>query len=144
MKIEVHAINVLRNVSWDRHFAILAFGDIALPEIQTTIRGCALAKNGKDFIALPPKTTNSKDTAAVQWNIRGDFAWAVRDALMDAYKRMGGEEPPPLTESQQNGINAARRYAEKTKAGSADNDNDDSGVLRTIRIEHEEAERACG
>lgn len=129
----------MRSTAWDRHFAILAYGDIALPEIQTTLRGCALAKNGKDFVALPPKASNQKDAAAVQWNIRGKFAFAVRDGLMDAYKRMGGVLPGEEQPIERRIVPARFSVHEDADDGEAV-----EGLARTLSVEHQEAFRVLG
>lgn len=141
MKIELLGINVQRNPGWDRHFTIMGFGDIGLPEMQTTLRGCALARKGGQIIALPPKVPGARpgDLGGIQWDINGTFATAVCDTILAGYEKMGGQMPPALTEAQRNGANAARRYAEKGAAAAAADDDDsgqddDSGLGRLLGV----------
>lgn len=97
--IEVLGITLRRNVEWDRQFCIIAFGDIALPELGMTLRGCALARNTGRIVALPPKVPSARPdaTGGIQWAVNGEFAHAVRDKLLGAYRAMGGEMPPATT-----------------------------------------------
>ncbi|MEY9097362.1 hypothetical protein ABIA24_000271 [Sinorhizobium fredii] len=133
MKIRLLGINIQRVVAWDRNFAIMGFADIALPDIETTLRGVALARNGGNIIAIPPKVPGAKpgDLAAISWNSRGEFARKVCDAILEGYAKMGGEMPPASAQAQHNAVNAARRYAEKA-AHEDDGQDDDSGLRRLL------------
>jgi len=138
MKIELLGINMQRSVGWDRHFAIMAFADIGMEDIETTLRGVALARKGGEFIALPPKVPGAKpsDLGAITWNIHGKFAREVCDTILEGYAKMGGEMPPEPTQAQRNGINAARRYAAKAApAIEEDGQDDDSGLRRLLGVE---------
>ncbi|MBB6299412.1 hypothetical protein [Rhizobium leucaenae] len=115
MKIELVGINLRPNPDWAKTFAILGFGDIRLPEIETTMRGCALAWSYSKLIALPPKVPGAHpgDLSAIGWNPSGKFAERVRDAILEGYQKMGGEMPPEPTAKEQKVTNATRRVAEK-------------------------------
>lgn len=117
MKIELLGINVQRNPALEKTFVILGFGDIGLPEIETTLRGCALAWSYGKLIALPPKIpgTHPGDLGAMSWNPSGKFAERVRDKLLEGYRALGGTMPPEPTVKQQAGASAARRVAEKVQ-----------------------------
>ncbi len=95
-EIDVLGITTRREIRWGSGFCIMGFGDIALPQMEITLRGCALARSSGRIIALPPKIpgTHPNDLAAIQWNASGGFALRVRDALLAAYQKMGGEMPP--------------------------------------------------
>lgn len=95
-EIDVRGIIALRDIDWNRHKAMMGFGDIVLPELEITLRGCALMRSGGQIIALPPKVPGAKpsDLGAIQWRPSGKFAMRVRDALLAAYKKMDGEMPP--------------------------------------------------
>ncbi len=133
MKIELLGINIRRNHDWGKTFCIMGFGDIGLPEIETTLRGCALALSYGKIIALPPKVPGAHpgDLGAVSWSPSGRFAERVRDAILEGYRKMGGEMPPEPTTKQHNAVNAARRYAEKA-ANQNDGQDDDSGLRRLL------------
>jgi hypothetical protein len=109
--IQVLGINIQRGFQPSRSFSIAAFGDIAMDELELTMRGCALAYKHGEFIALPPKIPGQKSTDlnALQWAIHGDFAISVRDKLLAAYESFGGEVPS----GAKNHGNAARRIAKK-------------------------------
>lgn len=116
--IDVLGITTRREIQWDRSFCIMGFGDIALPQMEITLRGCALARSSGRIIALPPKLPSAHpgDLGAIQWNANGKFAARVRDALLAAYRKMGGEMPPDHDDgSQARATNAARRIAEKRR-----------------------------
>lgn len=95
-EIDVLGITTRREIDWDRTFCIMGFGDVALPQMEITLRGCALARSSGRIIALPPKIpgTHPNDLGAIQWNASGGFALRVKDALLAAYQKMGGEMPP--------------------------------------------------
>lgn len=95
-EIDVLGITIRREIEWDRAFCIMGFGDIALPHLETTLRGCALVRSSGRIMALPPKVPGAKpgDLGAIQWNARGKFGMRVKDALLAAYQKMGGEMPP--------------------------------------------------
>lgn len=117
MKIDLLGINLQRNPSWDRHLTIMCFADIGLDDIETTLRAVALARHHGEIIALPPKVPGAKlgDLGGIQWNPRGKFAQRVCNIILEGYERMGGEMPPHPTVKQVNGMNSARRVAEKAK-----------------------------
>ncbi|MFQ6181648.1 hypothetical protein ACLMJV_06785 [Sinorhizobium meliloti] len=126
-----------RVVAWDRHFAIMGFADIGLPDIEMTLRGVALARQGGNIIALPPKVPGAKqdDLAAISWNSRGEFARRVCDVILEGYQKMGGELPPSSEQAQQNRTNALRRlYGQKTTPvdDQDDGQDDDSGLRRLL------------
>lgn len=133
MKIELLGINIQRAVAWERNFAIMGFADIGLDDIETTLRGVALARKGGQIIALPPKVPGAKhgDLGAITWNANGKFAGEVCEVILDGYRRMGGQMPPEPTTKQHNAVNAARRYAEKA-AHQDDGQDDDSGLRRLL------------
>lgn len=133
MKIRLLGINMQRAPNWDRHFSIMGFADIALPDIETTLRGCALARLGGKIVAMPPKVPGAKhgDLDAISWNVRGDFAQKVCDVIVEGYQKMGGEMPPASPQAQQNRTNAGRRYAEKASRQD-DSQDDDSGLRRLL------------
>lgn len=114
-KIRVLGITLQRNVAWDRGFCIMAFGDIAIAGPEVTMRGCALARSSGRIIALPPKVPGAKmgDPNAIQWNANGEFALRVRDLLLEAYRKMGGEMPPSTPAKAANDSNANRRIRER-------------------------------
>lgn len=117
-EIDVLGITTRREIDWDRTFCIMGFGDVALPQMEITLRGCALARSSGRIIALPPKLPGAhpSDLGAIQWNAHGKFGTRVRDALLDAYRRMGGEMPPGHDDAaQERATNAARRIAEKRR-----------------------------
>lgn len=95
-EIDVLGITTRRQIRWDSGFCIMGFGDVALPQMEITLRGCALARSSGRIIALPPKIpgTHPNDLGAIQWNASGGFALRVKDALLAAYQKMGGEMPP--------------------------------------------------
>lgn len=95
-EIDVLGITIRREIEWDRAFCIMGFGDIALPHLETTLRGCALVRSSGRIMALPPKVPGAKpgDLGAIQWNARGKFGMRVKDVLLAAYQKMGGEMPP--------------------------------------------------
>lgn len=95
-EIDVLGITTRREIRWGSGFCIMGFGDIALPQMEITLRGCALARSSGRIIALPPKIpgTHPNDLGAIQWNASGGFALRVKDALLAAYQKMGGEMPP--------------------------------------------------
>lgn len=103
-EIDVLGITTRREIEWDRDFCILGFGDIALPHLETTLRGCALIRSHGRVMALPPKVPGAKpgDLGAIQWNARGKFGTRVKDALLAAYQKMGGEMPPSKDNAAKN------------------------------------------
>lgn len=156
MKIELLGINVQRNPAWEKTFAILGFGDIGLPEIETTLRGCALAWSYGKLIALPPKIPGAHpgDLGAMSWNPSGKFAERVRDKLVEGYRALGGAMPPEPTVKQQAGASAARRVAERpqpierrvfpvsfTVHDEASDAEAVEGLARTLSVEQEEVRR---
>lgn len=148
-EIKLLGVNIQRVPQWDRHFAIMAFGDVAIEPMAMTLRGCALARLSGNIIAMPPKVPGAKlgDLGAIQWDVKSEFAQAVRDKMLAGHEALGGQMPPDPTEKQTNGMNAARRFAEKVKAAPDEPANDNeavAGLHRTLGIEVEEAERACG
>lgn len=108
--LDLLGINIRRNPEWDRPFCIMGFGDIGLPELDTTLRGCALARSNGKIIALPPKVPGAHpgDLGAISWNAHGPFAAAVCSVILDGYVKMGGEMPSEPTAAQTRGANAAR------------------------------------
>ncbi|CCM76263.1 hypothetical protein [Rhizobium mesoamericanum] len=136
MKIELLGINIQRNPDWDRSFTIMGFGDVTIPDLEITLRGCALARKNGQVHALPPKVAGAHpgDLGAIQWKSTGAFARQVCEIILDGYERMGGEMPPEPTQAQQNGINAARRYAAKL-ASEDDGQDDDAGLRRHLGAE---------
>ena len=94
--IDVLGITTRREIDWDRNVAMMGFGDITLPQLETTLRGCALIRSHGTILALPPKVPGAhpNDLGAIQWNARGKFGTRVKDALLAAYQKMGGEMPP--------------------------------------------------
>lgn len=98
--IDVLGITTRREIKWGSGFCIMGFGDVALPQMEITLRGCALARSSGRIIALPPKLPGAHpgDLGAIQWNANGKFAMRVRDALLAAYRKMGGEMPPDRDE----------------------------------------------
>lgn len=117
-EIDVLGITTRREIRWDSGFCIMGFGDVALPQFETTLRGCALARSSGRIIALPPKLPGAhpSDLGAIQWNANGKFGTRVKDALLEAYRRMGGEMPPDHDDAaQERAFNAARRIAEKRR-----------------------------
>lgn len=160
--IEVLGINIKRNPDWGRPTCIFAFGDIGLPELQTTFRGCALAKSNGRIIVMPPKLAGAHpgDLAAVQWNTSSPFAMAVKEKLMVAYAAMGGAVPsdkhaaPRRDKVTGKPIGSdpfdapiERRTFPATFTVHEDDASDAeavAGLHRTLGIEVEEAERACG
>ncbi|MFC3164134.1 hypothetical protein [Ciceribacter thiooxidans] len=148
-QIKLLGVNIQRAPAWDRSFAIMAFGDVAIEPMAMTLRGCALVRLNGNIVALPPKVPGAKpgDLGAIQWDARSEFAQAVRDKMLAGYEALGGQMPPDPTKKQTNGMNAARRYAEKVKATTDEPANDNeavAGLHRTLGIETEEAYRACG
>lgn len=117
-EIDVLGITTRREIRWGSGFCIMGFGDIALPQMEITLRGCALARSSGRIIALPPKLPGAHpgDLGAIQWNANGQFGMRVRDALLAAYQKMGGEMPPDHDDAaQERATNAARRIAEKRR-----------------------------
>ncbi len=117
-EIDVLGITTRRQIRWDSGFCIMGFGDVALPQLETTLRGCALARSSGRIVALPPKLPGAHpgELGAIQWNAHGKFAVRVKDALLEAYRRMGGEMPPDHDDAaQERATNAARRIAEKRR-----------------------------
>lgn len=155
---DVLGISLRRNPVWDREFALMGFGDIGIPAMNMTLRGCALMWRRGRVVAFPPKVPGSKpgELGAIDWAPNKPFAERVALALYDAYRKMGGEAPPAPTEAQTRAASAERRIAEK-RAALDDYDvvekggvtwiglpkpEDDSGVLRTLRAEAEICDRA--
>lgn len=95
-KIEVLGVNTRVKVEWDRHFCIMGFGDIHLPDLEVTLRGCALARVNGKIIAMPPKVpgVHPGDIGGIKWNSAAPFATMVKDKLLAAYRKLGGEMPP--------------------------------------------------
>lgn len=95
-EIQVLGITTRRSIEFERSFCIMGFGDIALPGPEVTLRGCALARSNGKIIALPPKIPGAKlgELSAMQWNTSGEFAKRVKEKLLEAYQKMGGEMPP--------------------------------------------------
>lgn len=117
-EIDVLGITTRREIDWDRTFCIMGFGDVALPQLETTLRGCALVRSAGTILALPPKVPGAhpNDLGAIQWNARGKFGTRVKDALLAAYRKMGGEMPPNHDDAaQERATNAARRIAENRR-----------------------------
>jgi len=117
-EIDVLGITTRRGIEWDRDFCIMGFGDVALPLMETTLRGCALVRSHGTIKALPPKIPGAhpSDLGAIQWNAHGKFGTRVKEALLAAYRRMGGEMPPNYDDAAQGrATNAARRIAEKRR-----------------------------
>lgn len=114
-EIQVLGITTRRNIEFERSFCIMAFGDIMLSGLEVTLRGCALARSNGRIIALPPKIPGAKlgDLSAMQWNASGEFAQRVKEKLLEAYRKMGGEMPPATPEKAESRSNAARRVSEK-------------------------------
>lgn len=143
--IEVLGINIKRNPDWSRPTCIFAFGDIGLPDLQTTLRGCALAKSNGRVIVMPPKLAGAHpgDLAAVQWNTSSPFAAAVKDKLMTAYEAMGGiipaakQKPAPIERMM---VPAAFIV----HGEEADDVEAVEGLARTLSVEHQEAARVLG
>lgn len=160
--IKLLGINIQREPQFDRNFAIMAFGDIGVDAMAMTLRGCALARLNGQIVAMPPKVPGAKpgDLAAIQWDSRGEFARAVCDRMIAGYMALGGIMPPDPTKKQSDGMNAARRYAEKEppleyrtypakfelveSEAEADDAEAVEGLHRTLSVEAEEAARACG
>lgn len=162
MKIEVTGINLAPNPKWDRPLVIAAFCDVRLDGWSTTLFGVALAWSRAGWFALPPKAAGSRanDPGVIKWAADGPVPQAICKAMLARYQAFGGPTPPAPTESQERANNAARRIAEKRAAESdpfADYDvveaggltfiglpkpEDDSGVLRTLKVEQEICDRA--
>ncbi|WP_173520485.1 hypothetical protein [Ensifer sesbaniae] len=113
----------------------MGFADIALPAIETTLRGVALARHGGQIIAIPPKVPGAKpgDLAAISWNSRGEFASKVCDVILEGYAKMGGEMPPASPERAETRANALRRLSAKP-SHQDDEQDDDSGLRRLLGV----------
>jgi len=160
MKIEDRGIKHFYNDDGKRPFRKLAFADVYLPELSMHIRDVTLTWSGKDgFVALAPLAETGSNARAVTWHHQSDFGRKLGETVANAWRGIGGQIPSEPTAKQQNGINAARRHAEKHKPEPIErrvfpatstvheeaNDNEAvEGLHRTLGIEHQEAERACG
>lgn len=170
---EVTGVNLTSRPNFDLPLTIVAFCDVRLDGLSTTLYGVALAVKGGKWIALPPKLpgTRPTDANAIQWNLSGPFPQLITDAMVERYAAFGGRIPDGWEPT----IEAARaRNAERREAGKAhvaakiarqeeeadpyaDYDvvekggvtwiglpkpDDDSGVLRTLKVESEICDRA--
>jgi len=96
-KIAVTGLSVAHSVNTNPRFYIVAFGSVAIPEMELTVRDVGLARSGNKWVAVPPKAPGSKAADnPIKWNYSGEFAEAVRDELLDAYFNLTGSEPPTL------------------------------------------------
>lgn len=147
-KIEILGINMTRRPNWDRPTCIFAFGDVALPDLQTTLRGCALAKSHGRIVAMPPKLAGAHpgDLAAVQWSQSSPFAVAVKDKLMAAFTAMGGTVPETKEPQRRDhvtgqpiGADPFERHDEEASDHEAV-----AGLARTLSVERAEVRRVLG
>lgn len=162
MNIEITGINIVSAPTWDRPLAIAAFFDVRLPDISTTLRGCALALSRKSWIALPPKVPGIKSAGAnaIKWDAAASFPSALCEAALDRYKAFGGSMPPKAV-----AIERLRETYDVVEAGGmtliglpkqqgryvyerieqeADDSEAVAGLARTLSVEHQEAARVLG
>jgi hypothetical protein len=93
MKIKINKLAFRTEVDWGKKSPIVAEGDVAILDWETTFKGVPLAWNTsrKRFIAYPPALSRGGNGA--MWSVTGELAKAIAAALVDAYRAMGGEEP---------------------------------------------------
>lgn len=88
-------MNLTSKPKFDLPLTIVAFCDVRLDGMSTTLYGVALAwKNGR-FVAMPPKLPGVRpgDANALQWNFSGPFPRLICDAMVDRYVAFGGLIP---------------------------------------------------
>lgn len=98
MTVKLTGLNINHGADFERGFTILAFGDVEVPAMDMTLRGCALSKMGAKLVALPPKSPGRRpgDPDAIHWDAHGAFAKLVCEAMITGYKALGGKMPAEL------------------------------------------------
>lgn len=127
-------------------FVKLAFASIYIPALEAHVHDVILTwSSSKGWIAQAPFSKRG-ETPLIQWNHRGAFAVDLARKMKAMYLAMGGKNPEAAAAiaAAKSGDIERRTFPATFMVHEAENDNYASGVLRTLGVEHEEAERACG
>lgn len=94
-KCTVTGISVSHSVDNSRKFYVVALADVAIPELEMSMRGVGLARSGNKWIAIPPKSPGfTAGNNPVRWNVSSGLGAELRDEILDAYYNLTGREPP--------------------------------------------------
>ncbi len=129
MNIKLDGFTVSRGADFARGFTILGYGEVTIPDLGMTLRGCALAYIHGEVVALPPRLSEDGTASlrAVIWGNHAPISQAICKELVDGYYKMGGAPIPPATPAQTTARAAARRVAAKGT--------EEEGLRRVLRAD---------
>lgn len=95
MTIEITGINLSAHPKWSAPLTIVAFCDVRLRGMSTTLFGVALARSKGKWVALPPKAAGARpnDPGVIKWDISGPVPRAIAEAMLARYIAFGGPVP---------------------------------------------------
>ncbi|WP_077960093.1 hypothetical protein [Ensifer adhaerens] len=145
MKFEIRGMKFFLADNGRAPFMKLALASIYIPDLEAHIQDVVLTwSSSKGWIAQAPYTKRG-EPPMVQWNHRGAFSIDLARKMKQMYLAMGGKNPEASAAiaSAKAGEIEYRTFPATFTIHEAANDNNMSGVLRTLGVEQEEAERAC-
>lgn len=134
-KIEVTGINTVSNPDLIKNYAIIAYGNVELPELRMSFRGVALCRvNHERWVAMAPKSKGYHPTepGVVSWSWQGPFGQEVCDLMIQAYEKLNGSLPPIPTAAEVKAECAARRVR-----GAQVSAEDKHGLRRVLGARHD-------
>ncbi|MGX9990845.1 hypothetical protein ACS4RR_016980 [Rhizobium sp. Z1P35] len=142
MKIEIRSVKLFHDDDGLRPFRKLAFAEVTLPEISMQIRDVTLTwSEAEGYIAVAPFAETRSKARAVTWHHQSDFGKALAQAIVKAWRGIGGVNPSEPLPVKQQPIERRVFPASFTVHDEASDAEAVEGLARTLSVEQEEVRR---